>query len=91
MSLSEAGADKGLLERVLEGLSETIDTQTGKAAKLLNRFIESIAVMIVTSCLIPLLVLLFFLWLVKTVTGIDTNELIRRRRAEHRADSASVR
>ena len=91
MSLSEAGADKGLLERVLEGLSETIDTLTGKAAKLLNRFIESIAVMIVTSCLIPLLVLLFFLWLVKTVTGIDTNELIRRRRAEQRADSASVR
>jgi hypothetical protein len=40
--------------------------------------------MIVTSCLIPLLVLLFFLWLVKTVTGIDANEALRRRRAERR-------
>lgn len=34
---------------------------------VLNRFIEATAVMIVTTCLIPILVVLFFLWLAKTL------------------------
>ena len=37
----------------------------------LNRFIEAIAVMLVTSCVIPILVLLFFVWLVKLVLGVN--------------------
>ena len=31
----------------------------------------ALAVMLVTSCLIPILVLLFFVWLVKFIWGID--------------------
>lgn len=38
---------------------------------LLNRFIEATAVMIVTTCLIPILVILFFLWIVKTLFNIQ--------------------
>ena len=30
--------------------------------------------MIVTSCLIPILVLVFFLWVVKQLTGVDLRE-----------------
>ena len=37
---------------------------------MLNRFLEALAVMLVTSCLIPILVLLFFVWLVKFIWGI---------------------
>ena len=36
----------------------------------LNMFIETLAVMIVTSCVIPVIVLLFFLWLAKTILGV---------------------
>lgn len=91
LSLTDAESDKGLLEKILEGLSETLDSLLNKAAKILNRFIESIAVMIVTSCLIPLLVLLFFLWVVKAITGIDAYEKLRRFRAERRPGETDVR
>ncbi|MCR4607579.1 MAG: hypothetical protein K5771_07630 [Oscillospiraceae bacterium] len=50
-----------------------------KASRVLNRYVESAAVMIVTSCLIPLIVLLFFIWLIKTLTGIDLAEKLSRR------------
>ena len=29
--------------------------------------LETVAVMLVTSCLIPILVLMFFVWLIKTI------------------------
>ena len=36
----------------------------------LNKMIEGVAVMIVTTCIIPLCVLILFLWIVKNVTGL---------------------
>ena len=33
----------------------------------MNRFLEALAVMLVTSCVIPVLVLLFFVWFVKAM------------------------
>jgi cytoskeletal protein RodZ len=39
----------------------------------LNHLIEALAVMIVTSCLIPILVILFFVWIIKTVLNLDFN------------------
>ena len=38
--------------------------------------------MIVTSCVIPILVLLFFLWLIKQLTGIDPAAFPGRRHAK---------
>ena len=37
----------------------------------LNHFIEAVAVMIITSCVIPMLVLLLFFWMVKIVLDVD--------------------
>ena len=42
-----------------------------RGAEILNRFIESLAVMIVTSCVIPILVLLFSLWIINQVFGFS--------------------
>lgn len=67
--LSQADEDTGLIQSILNSLKETATSLGEKAADLLNRFIESLAVMIVTSCVIPLLVLIFFLWLIRTLTG----------------------
>ena len=46
---------------------------TEKFEKLLSNVMEALAVLIVTSCVLPVLVLLFLLWIVKMLTGIDFN------------------
>ena len=86
-SLTEAEGDKGLVASVLERIRETAGTLTDKAAATLNRFVETLAVMIVTSCVIPILVLLFFLWVIKQLTGLDLAERFRRRGEAHRTIS----
>lgn len=62
---------------VIDEAKTIINTITGSVAKVieqfknvLNRFIEATAVMIVTTCLIPILVVLFFLWVVKTLFNV---------------------
>ena len=52
-------------------LTGTLHTWKDRAADTLNRFLQSLAVTIVTSCLIPVLVLLFFLWIIRQLTGVD--------------------
>lgn len=63
--------DAGLLTSIMGKLSETASTLSDKAARVLNHFVESLAVLIVTSCVIPVLSLLFFLWLIKLLTGVE--------------------
>ena len=87
--LAEAEDDKGLIASVLERIRETAGTLTDKAADTLNRFLETLAVMIVTSCVIPILVLLFFLWIIKQLTGVDLNERFRRRGEAHHEEPAT--
>lgn len=68
--LLEAAEDQGLISSILDRLSESAEGLTSRAADILNRFIETLAVMIVTSCVIPVLVLLFMLWVIKLLTGV---------------------
>ena len=86
-ALSEAAEDEGLLRTILNRLSETKESLAEKASTILNRFVESLAVMIVTSCVIPILVLLFFLWLIRQLTGFDPRELAPARRAPRRREA----
>lgn len=69
--LAEANDQIGV-QSILSRLSETSETLKRKISNIINRFIESIAVLIVTSCIIPLLVCLFFFMLIKKYTGFDT-------------------
>ena len=74
-SQESSGSDTGGKSSFWSGLVDKVeDTVTGAKVNLentLNRFIEAIAVMLVTSCVIPILVLLFFVWLVKLVLGVN--------------------
>lgn len=45
-----------------------------KVENTLNRFIEAVAVMIITSCVIPILVLVFFFWLIKILLEVDVTK-----------------
>ena len=68
---------------ILGKIKETTGSLTDRAAETLNRFVEAVAVMIVTSCVIPILVLLFFLWVIKQLTGVDLRDYAPRRRPRH--------
>ena len=63
--------DQNAIQRIWGYLSESASNFAERGAEILNRFIESLAVMIVTSCVIPILVLLFALWIINQVFGFS--------------------
>ena len=87
--LADAADDRGLIEKILDRLNETAASLTDRAVDAVNRFVETLAVMIVTSCVIPILVLLFFLWIIKQLTGIDITPSLPFRRRSKPAAGAS--
>lgn len=84
--LADAAEDKGVVQAILDRISETTASLTDKAVDAVNRFVETLAVMIVTACVIPLLVLLFFLWIIKQLTGLDLSASLPRPRGMRRPD-----
>lgn len=73
-----------------QGAQQALDTLGDQ----LNTMIDTLAVMIVTSCLIPLLVLILFLQLVKIITGLDfggATAVMGAARTKGRAVASSLR
>ncbi len=76
---NDPGSDAGNgLSQILANLQRAGDTIAKGTSefmryleKLVNSFIEAIAVMIVTSCVIPLLVALCFVWIGRLIFGAD--------------------
>ena len=56
---------------VVENVTISTEDLVQKVENSLNHFIEAVAVMIITSCVIPMLVLLLFFWMVKIVLDVD--------------------
>ena len=56
---------------LLGDLSGSVGNVVEQFKNLLNRFMEATAVLIVTTCLIPVLVLMFFVWIVKTLFHVQ--------------------
>ncbi len=63
--------DESKLDQLLSKIRGGVSGQLDRFQDTLNRLTESIAVLIVTSCAIPIAVLVFFLWLVKLLTGVS--------------------
>lgn len=76
--------DQNAIQRIWNALSESASSFAERGAEILNRFIESLAVMIVTSCVIPILVLLFSLWIINQVFGFSIPAPSRRPRLRPR-------
>ena len=62
-----------VLQKFLDKLKGGVSGVVAKGEAILNNFIETIAVMLVTSCVIPVVVLWFAIWLVKMLFGIQIN------------------
>ena len=59
----EGDNEGGFLSELTTLTSDTLD----RVSSFLSSLLESLAVMIVTSCIIPVLVFVFLVWLVKTL------------------------
>lgn len=75
---SETTENKNVLEQLTDGASSLLTSVTDSAKSMTDEvvqqvtdLIEGVIVMIVTSCVIPLLVLVASLWLGHTLLGID--------------------
>lgn len=62
---------KDSVANVVENVTVSTEELVQKVENSLNHFIEAVAVMIITSCVIPMLVLLLFFWMVKIVLDVD--------------------
>lgn len=88
------------INNLKDKVSDAVDT-VGTAAsekiehieKGLNKILEGVAVMIVTTCAIPVLVMLTFVWILKNITGLKlpnitqqsipkVSEMKRKKKAE---------
>lgn len=63
-------SEGNIIEQTLAKIKDGVSGLLEKGEKLLNQFIEMIAVMMVTSCLIPIAVILFMLWIVRILFGV---------------------
>ena len=76
---------KDSVANVVDNVTISTEELVQKVENSLNHFIEAVAVMIITSCVIPMLVLLLFFWMVKIVLDVDLSGIkIRGMLPEHK-------
>lgn len=63
--ITESDPDESTLDQIVSWITDAAQTVTEYISDILSRFVEALAVMIVTSCLIPILVFAIVIWLVK--------------------------
>lgn len=70
--------DKNLISGIVSGTKDVVsnvgnklNTKTKEVGNKLNMFIQQITVLIITSCVIPILVLMGFIWVVKLIFSIQ--------------------
>ena len=68
---SEEGFLSGLISSITGGISSAVSSVGDKVGEMVNNFLEALAVMLVTSCVIPIVVLAVFIWLIKITFSIN--------------------
>ncbi|MEE0966412.1 MAG: hypothetical protein U0L85_05105 [Bacilli bacterium] len=68
-SEDEASGFLGFLQSIGNGVTDIVDN----AKKALSVFVDAVAVLIITSCVIPIAVLVIFVWCIKFILGADIN------------------
>lgn len=76
--------------KITSTVKNTVSDASSKLEGMFNNFMEALAVMIVTSCVIPILVLLFLVWIVKIILGVDINMPSMPRRKHHSHPSVGI-
>lgn len=58
-------------EDVISNIGDTVSGWVSKGERMLSNFIDAIAILLITSCVIPIVVLIFFIWIIKIIFGIS--------------------
>lgn len=69
--------DEGVVDRFLAWIENAAVSIVDYLTGLLSDFIDAVAVMLVTSCLIPILVILAFTWIFKVLYRTDLTEPLK--------------
>ncbi len=69
----KAGEVAQSIGNAVSNVGTSVGDVVTKAKLLLNNFIDSIAMLIITSCLIPIAIIMFFLWATKLILGLNVN------------------
>lgn len=78
-SASDSTENQGFLSGIASSIKDTVSQITDRFETVLSSFIEALAVLIITSCVIPVLVLLTLLWIAKTLAGVDLPLPVRKK------------
>lgn len=70
MAKDESDENKTWLDKILDKVKESVSTAGEKAKQILNKFIDAIAMFIITYCAIPTIVVLLVIWFIKFLFGI---------------------
>ena len=73
-STSTEDGSGNAIEKFVNNIAGNINDLVKKFENTLSSFVEAIAVLLVTSCLIPIGVLIFFFWIMKLVFSINVNQ-----------------
>ena len=66
--------DEGWLSKVKDGIEKTGEGASNlveKGKKALSKLIDGIAILLITSCIMPIAVLIFLLWIVKMIFNVN--------------------
>lgn len=69
-SEKQTGGISGWFSQIGDQITSGATKAAEKAKEALNRFIDAIAVLVISNCVIPVLVLFLFLWLTKFIAGL---------------------
>lgn len=88
--------DSNFFENLFSGIGESVTNFTEKAKNTLSVFIDAVAVLIITTCVIPIAVIFFFIWFTKILFGLNVDlsgmsrNLMKKRGKEPKKISSNV-
>lgn len=71
MTESADNENDGIWNTIVDTVKKGTTEITSKIKNVISNYIDALAVMIVTSCIIPVVVILVFIWLIKSILEIN--------------------
>ena len=65
------GNENGGIMGFINSVGESLTSAADRAEKVLSRFVDAVAILIITTCIIPIAVVLFAIWFVKFLFGTN--------------------